>query len=71
MRSTTAVSNTTSEVRSVFIDASTAPNTLAYTTDDAIDPLLSMARTTSFCTPWLRRPYPTRVCGTIVPCSGR
>ncbi len=50
VRSTTVVSNTTSRVSSDRIDASTAANTDAYTTDDAIDPDWSTQRTTSFFT---------------------
>lgn len=50
VRSATAVSNTTSDVFSARIEASTAPNTLEYTTEAAIDPLWSMHSTTSRCT---------------------
>ena len=56
VRSTTAVSNATSEVRSARIEASTAPNTDAYTTEGAIDPDWSMASTTSRATAWRWRP---------------
>ncbi len=71
VRSTTAVSNTTSDVFSARIEASTAPNTDAYTTLDAIDPDWSMARTTSRCTACDRRPYPSSRSGTTVLYSGR
>ena len=47
VRSTTEVSKATTEVRSDRIDASTAPNTPAYTTEDAIEPLWSRQRMTS------------------------
>src|SRR5437764_1185419 len=47
VRSTTAVSNTTTCVRTAGSDASTAPKMPAYTTDVAIDPLWSTQRTTS------------------------
>ena len=56
VRSATAVSNATSEVFSARIEASTAPNTDAYTTEEAIDPDWSMARTTSRATTCCRRP---------------
>ncbi len=71
VRSTTAVSNTTSEVRSARIEASTAPNTDAYTTEDAIDPDWSMASTMSRATACWRRPYPTSRSGITVRYSGR
>ena len=50
------MSNATSDVRSARSDASTAPNTDAYTTEEAIDPDWSMASTTSRATPGCRRP---------------
>ena len=50
------MSKTTSEVFSARIDASTAPNTDAYTTEAAIDPDWSMASTTSLATTCCRRP---------------
>ena len=56
VRSTTSVSNTTSRVRTDRIDARTAPNTLEYTIDSAIDPLWSMHSTISRCTCEVRRP---------------
>ena len=56
MRSTTAVSKATSDVRSDRIDASTAPKTDAYTTEDAIDPDWSMASTMSRAITCCRRP---------------
>ncbi|SLI02906.1 Uncharacterised protein [Mycobacteroides abscessus subsp. abscessus] len=56
VRSTTSVSKTTSEVRSDRSEASTAPNTEAYTTLAAIDPDWSTASTTSRRTAWLLRP---------------
>ncbi len=71
VRSTTAVSNTTSDVFSDRIDASTAPNTLAYTTEAAIDPLWSMQSTTSRWTARCLRAYPTSRDGTTVFFSGR
>ncbi len=71
VRSATAVSKTTSRVAIDRIDASTAPNTDAYTTDDAIDPDWSMQRITSFFTDRDARPCPTSRSGTTVPCSGR
>ncbi len=56
VRSTTAVSKTTSRVLSERMEARTAPNTDAYTTDDAIDPDWSMQSTTSFFTARAARP---------------
>ena len=56
VRSTTAVSKATSDVRSDRIDASTAPKTDAYTTEDAIDPDWSMASTMSRAITCCRRP---------------
>ena len=50
------MSNATSDVRSDRIDASTAPKTDAYTTEDAIDPDWSMASTMSLATTCCRRP---------------
>ena len=47
VRSATAVSKATTEVRRDRIEASTAPNTPAYTTDAAIEPLWSRHRMTS------------------------
>jgi hypothetical protein len=44
VRSATAVSKTTNRVDTAGSDASTAPNTLAYTTDAAIEPLWSTHR---------------------------
>ena len=70
-RSTTDVSKTTSRVSIDRMDASTAPNTEAYTTDAAIDPDWSMQSTTSFFTDCAARPYPTSRSGTIVRYSGR
>jgi hypothetical protein len=55
-RSTTDVSNATTDVRSERSDASTAPNTDAYTTEDAIDPDWSMASTMSLVATCCRRP---------------
>ena len=65
------MSNTTSDVFTARIEAITAPNTDAYTTEEAIDPDWSMASTTSRATICCRRPYPTRRSGTTVRCSGR
>ncbi len=48
VRSTTAVSKTTSRVRSEDIEASTAPKTEECTTEAAIEPDWSMHRMTSF-----------------------
>ena len=56
VRSTTEVSKTTRLVRSARIDASTAANTLEYTTDAAIDPDWSTQSTTSRCTDCALRP---------------
>ena len=56
VRSTTVVSKATSDVRSDRIEASTAPNTDAYTTEEAIEPDWSMARTMSLATTCCRRP---------------
>jgi len=56
VRSTTLVSNTTMLVLSERSDASTAANTLEYTTEEAIEPLWSMHRTTSRWTACCRRP---------------
>ncbi|CAM5678524.1 hypothetical protein STENM36S_03455 [Streptomyces tendae] len=56
MRSTTDVSKTTSRVSSERMDASTPPNTDAYTTDAAIEPDWSTQRTTSFFTERDARP---------------
>jgi hypothetical protein len=71
VRSTTAVSNTASEVFSARIEATTAPKADAYTTEDAMDPDWSIARTTSRATTWWRRPYPAGRSGITVRCSGR
>ena len=56
VRSTTAVSNAMICVRSDRTEASTAPNTPAYTTDDAIEPLWSRHSTISRLTWGSRRP---------------
>ena len=56
VRSTTAVSKTTSDVRSDRIEASTAANTPENTTDAAIEPDWSTQSTTSRCTAVVRRP---------------
>ncbi len=71
VRSTTAVSKTTSRVEIVRIEASTAPNTDAYTTDAAMDPDWSIQRMTSFFVDWDARPNPMSRSGTIVRYSGR
>src|ERR1700747_989945 len=47
VRSATEVSKATTEVRSDRIEANTAPNTPAYTTEDAIEPLWSRQTTVS------------------------
>ena len=70
-RSITAVSKATSEVRSVDSEARAAANTLAYTTDGAIEPDWSTSSTISRCTARLRRPYPMSRSGMTVPSSGR
>jgi hypothetical protein len=56
VRSTTEVSKATTDVRRVRIEASTEANTPAYTIDSAIDPLWSMAMTTSRSIACWRRP---------------
>ena len=56
LRSTTAVSNTTSRMSSERTEASTAANTEAYTTEAAIDPLWSRQRMISRSTWGERRP---------------
>jgi hypothetical protein len=47
VRSTTEVSKATTDVRKDRIEASTAPNTPPYTTDEAIEPLWSRHTMTS------------------------
>jgi hypothetical protein len=64
------VSKATSDVRSDRIDASTAPKTDAYTTEDAIDPDWSMAKTMSRAITCCLRPYPTRRSGMTVRWAG-
>ena len=71
VRSTTEVSKTTTEVRSDRIEASTAPKTPAYTTEDAIEPLWSRQRMTSRATACCFLAYPTSRSGMTVRCSGR
>ena len=62
MRSTTAVSKTTMWVFTARSEASTAPNTPAYTTEAAIEPLWSTQSTISL-SACPRRPSPTSFSG--------